>query len=101
MRANGHPNGGQNRQIECKVCHKFFAETMGTIFYSSRVPTETKLRAIAALAEGLDIRAVGRVFEVEADTVWSWLVQAAEHAELFSNYWLYNLEIDQVQLDEL
>ncbi len=54
------------------------------------------LRAIAALAEGLGIRAVGRVFEVEADTVWKWLVEAAEHAKMFSNYLLHNLGIEQV-----
>ena len=101
MRANGHPNGGQTRQLQCKACQSYFAETMGTIFYGSRVPAETKLRAIAALAEGLGIGAVGRVFEVEADTVWNWLVEAAEHVEAFSNYLLHDLKIEQVQLDEL
>ncbi len=79
MTANGHPNGGRVRQLQCKVCKNYFAETTGTIFYRSRVTAETKLRAIATLAEGLGIRAVGRVFEVEADTVWTWLVEAAEH----------------------
>ena len=76
-------------------------ETVGTILYGSRVPAKTKLRAIGALAEGLGIRAVGRVFEVEADTVWKWLVEGAEHMAVFSNYLLHNLEIEQVQLDEL
>ncbi len=99
--ANGHPNGGQTRQLHCNVCQRYFAETIGTIFYGSRVPAKTKLRAIAALAEGLGIRAVGRVFEVEADTVWKWLVEAAEHVAVFSTYLLHNLEVEQVQLDEL
>ena len=99
--ANGHPNGGQTRQLHCKACDKYFAETIGTIFYGTRVSAKTKLRAIAALAEGLGIRAVGRVFEVEADTVWKWLVEAAKHLEVFSNYLLRDLELEQVQLDEL
>jgi len=89
------------RQLYCKVCESYFVETTGTIFYGSRVLAETKLRAIAALSEGLDIRAVSRVFEVEADTVWNWLVEAAEHVEVFSNYLLHNLEIEQLQLDKL
>ena len=101
MRANGHPNGGRTRQLHCKVCKNYFVETSGTIFYGSRVPAEIKLRAIAALAEGLGIRAVGRVFEVEADTVWSWLVEAAEHLAAFSNYMLHDLKFEQLQLDEL
>ena len=87
--------------MHCKVCKNYFAETSGTMFYGSRVPAEIKLRAIAALAEGLGIRAVGRVFEVEADTVWSWLVEAAEHLAAFSNYMLHDLKFEQLQLDEL
>ena len=101
MTANGHPNGGRVRQLHCKVCKNYFAETTGTMFYRSRVSAETKLRAIASLAEGLGLRAVGRVFEVEADTVWIWLVETAEHLEVFSNYMLHDLTLEQVQLDEL
>lgn len=30
--ANGHPNGGQWRQLQCVACHKYFMETVNTIF---------------------------------------------------------------------
>lgn len=42
--------------------------------------------AYHARAEGLGIRAVGRVFDVEANTVLSWLIEAANHAEAVSAY---------------
>jgi hypothetical protein len=53
------------------------------------------------LAEGLGIRAVARVFEVDPNTVLVWLVEAADHLEAFSRHFLYDVHVDQIQLDEL
>ena len=53
------------------------------------------------LAEGLGIRAVARVFEVDPNTVLAWLVEVAEHAAAFSQYVLHDVRATQVQLDEL
>ena len=74
IRANGHPNGRRWRQL---------------------------VWAIAALAEGLGIRAVARVFETDPNTVLTWLVEAAKHLEAFSRYHLRDLDVEQVQMDEL
>ena len=57
--------------------------------------------AIAALAEGLGIRAVARVFEADPNTVLGWLVEAAEHLEAFCRYFLCDVHVEQVQMDEL
>jgi IS1 family transposase len=56
---------------------------------------------VACLAEGLGIRATARVFEVDANTVLQWLVEAAEHLRAFSTYFLCNIHLEQLQLDEL
>jgi IS1 family transposase len=53
------------------------------------------------LAEGLGIRATARVFEVDANTVLHWLIEAAEHLRAFSAYFLCDLHVKQLQLDEL
>jgi IS1 family transposase len=53
------------------------------------------------LAEGLGIRAVARVFEVDPNTVLQWLVEAADHLTAFSQYFLHDVRVTQVQLDEL
>jgi hypothetical protein len=58
-------------------------------------------RAIGALAEGLGSRAVARVFEVDPNTVLTWLVDVADHAVAFSQYFLHDVRVTQVQLDEL
>src|SRR5207249_3754546 len=54
-----------------------------------------------ALAEGLGIRAVARVFEVDPNTVLQWLVEVADHAAAFTQYFLHDVRVTQVQLDEL
>jgi len=62
---------------------------------------ELIVHVLACLAEGLGIRATARVFEVDPNTVLHWLVEAAEQLRAFSAYFLHELEITQVQLDEL
>jgi IS1 family transposase len=56
---------------------------------------------LACLAEGLGIRATARSFEVDANTVLQWLVEAAEHLRAFSRYFLCEVHVNQLQLDEL
>jgi hypothetical protein len=56
---------------------------------------------IAPLAEGLGIRAVARVFEVDPNTVLAWLVEAAAHLQAFSRHFLHDVQVTQVQLNEL
>jgi len=99
--SNGHPNGGNWRQLQCVVCEKYFMETTGTIFYGSRTSPETIWMALSAMAEGLSIRSTARVFGVDKDTVQHWLNQASEHMETVSRYVFHNLHLTQVQVDEL
>jgi IS1 family transposase len=101
IHANGHPNGRRWRQLVCLNCNGYFLETLGTAFHGKRVDPDKLVWAITALAEGLGIRAVARVFETDPNTVLSWLVEAAEHLEAFCRYHLHDLEVEQVQMDEL
>jgi IS1 family transposase len=101
LRANGHPNGGPWRQLYCTRCEGYFQETQGTPLHGTRVAPDLLVWAVGALAEGLGIRAVARVFEVDPNTVLQWLVAVAEHAAAFSRYFLHDVRVTQVQLDEL
>ena len=101
LRANGHPNGGPWRQCHCTVCDGSFLETHGTIFHGKQAAVELIVRVLACLAEGLGIRATARGFEVAPTTVLQWLVEAAEQLRAFSAYFLCNLHLEQLQLDEL
>lgn len=101
LSSNGHPNGGPWRQLYCSQGEGYFLETVGTPLYGKRVSAELLGWAVGALAEGLGIRAVARVFEVDANTVLAWLVEAAEHLQAFSQYFLHDVRVTQLQLDEL
>src|SRR5215831_20967118 len=100
-RATGHPNGGSWRQLQCTACDGYFPEPHGTILHGKQAAVELIVRGLACLAEGLGIRATARVFEVDANTVLHWLVEAAEPLTAFSAYCLCDVHLEQLQLDEL
>src|SRR5215471_7402967 len=99
--ANGHPSGGVWRQLYCCGCQSYFLETHGTIFHGKRVAVDLIVHVIGCLAEGLGIRGTARVFEIDPNTVLGWLVEAADQLRAFSHYFLHDLHLRQVQLDEL
>src|SRR5499426_3113069 len=101
LRANGHPSGGPWRQLHCTGCDGYFLETQGTLFHGKRVSVDLIVHVIGCLAEGLGIRGTARVFEVDPNTVLQWLVEATDQLRAFSRYFLHDLHVRQVQLDEL
>jgi IS1 family transposase len=101
LRANGHPSGGPWRQFHCLGCNGYFPEHHGTIFHGKQAAGELIVHVLACLAEGLGIRATARVFEVAPNTVLDWLVEAAEQLRAFSAYFLCDVHVEQLQLDEL
>jgi IS1 family transposase len=82
-------------------CQGYFYETQGTIFHGKRSSPDLIVHVIACLAEGLGIRGTARVFEIDPNTVLHWLTEAAEQLRAFSAYFLHDLHLHQVQLDEL
>jgi hypothetical protein len=101
IRANGHPSGGPWRQLHCTGCDGYFLETHGTLFHGKRVSVDLIVHVIGCLAEGLGIRGTARVFEVDPNTVLHWLMEATEQLRAFAQYFLHDLHLTQVQLDEL
>ena len=88
IRSNGHPGGQPWRQFQCVSCRGFFYETHGTIFRGKRSSPDLIVHVIGCLAEGLGIRGAARVFEIDANTVLRWLMEAAEQLQAFSALYL-------------
>jgi transposase-like protein len=101
IRANGHPSGGRWRQFQCLSCQQYFLETHGTPLHGKQVPPEVLVWVVGALAEGLGIRAVARVFAVDPNTVLQWVTEVGDQAAAFAQYFLRDVQSTQVQLDEL
>ena len=93
--------GGRWRQFQCTSCEGYFLETHGTpLSWQAGGGRADRPRA-GLPGGGLGIRATARVFEVEANTVLNWLVEAAEQLRAFSAHFLCDLHVEQLQLDEL
>jgi hypothetical protein len=93
LRSNGHPGGNPWRQLQCVACRGYFPETQGTPLQGKQVSAERLVWAVGAVAEGLGIRAVARVFAVDPNTVLQWLGEVAEHATTFSRYFLHDVRV--------
>ena len=100
IRANGPPGGQPWRQLQCVSCQGYFAATHDRLFHGKCASVELIVRVIACLAEGLGIRGTARGFEIDPNTVLGWLGEAAEQLHAFSAYFLPELRLNQVQLDE-
>ena len=66
-----------------------------------RTDLSTYLRGAVALAEGVSIRATGRLLGVDKDTVNHWLPILGRHCQGVMNYFFRNLHLSECQLDEL
>ncbi len=101
LQANGHPNNGRWRQFHCVWCHKYFSESLDTIFYRRQLPVTTICQVVASLAEGQASQQVARVFTIDPNTVLACLKQAAGHSEAVCQFLFHQLQLSQVQMDEL
>jgi IS1 family transposase len=83
------------------VCDAVVSATTGTAYAGVRTEASTYLRGATALAEGLSIRATGRLLSVDKDTVNHWLPVLSRHCQGVMNYFFRNLHLRECQLDEL
>jgi len=94
---------GKNNHLllKCKTCKKCFSETRGTIFFELNTSDEEVLRTIAMIPEKGSIRGVARATGHSKDTICRWLEIAGRHAEEVTTYFLKNLNLTRVEVDEI
>jgi len=71
------------------------------MLHGKRWSVELIGRGRACLADGRGIRATARVCEGDANTVWQWLVEAAEPLQAFTSSCRWDVQVHQRPLDEL
>lgn len=89
------------QRYRCKSCLATFAATRGTLFYRRRTPAKDILETLALLAEGVRISSLARAKGFKADTILSWLREAARHAEAVEGVLLADYEVGKAQIDGL
>lgn len=91
----------QGPRLRCERCRGVVSATTGTAYVGIRTDLHTYLSGATALAEGLSIRATGRLVSVDKDTVNHWLPVLGQHCQGVMNYFFRNLHLHECQLDEL
>ncbi len=91
----------QGPRFRCERCGVVVSATTGTAYVGIRTDLHTYLSGATALAEGLSIRATGRLVRVDKDTVNHWLPVLGQHCQGVMNYFFRNLHLHECQLDEL
>ena len=85
----------------CRACRALVSARTGTAYAGIRTESTTYLRGAVALAEGISIRATGRLLSVDKDTVNHWLPVLGRHCQGVMNYFFRHLHLRECQLDEL
>jgi IS1 family transposase len=83
------------------VCQAVVSASTGTAYAGIRTDWGIYRHGAKALAEGLSIRATGRLVEVDKDTVNHWLPVLGGHCQGVMNYFFRDLHLAECQLDEL
>ena len=89
------------QRYQCRICHRTFVETIGTVFYGRRRSQETIIECLALLAERNSLAAIHRVKGVKEETVMAWLRTAAAHVERIEALLLANYKLTRAQLDAM
>ncbi|WP_420825681.1 hypothetical protein [Thiocystis minor] len=95
---NGSSHG--QPQALCKSCGGSVALSDATAYYGLESEPAIFEAAVRALAEGNSIRATGRIFQVDKDTVCDWLTRAALHCRSVVLHLWKGLHVAECQLDE-
>jgi transposase-like protein len=85
----------------CRAGRALVSARTGTAYTGIRTESTVYRRGAVALAEGMGIRATGRLLDVDKDTVNHWLPVLGRHCQGVMNYFFRHLHLRECQLDEL
>ena len=67
--------------LQCSICKKKFSENKGTMFFRKKTKKDTIVKALKSTSEGTGIRATGRIFDINKNTILSWVNEGGKHSE--------------------
>ena len=94
--------GNDNRALlKCKTCGHCFSETHGTPFFGLHTPIDEVCRTLAQIPEKGSIRGAARSSGHDKSTICRWIDLAGKHCNEVTDYFLKELSLDRVQVDEI
>ena len=88
-------------RFQCRLCQALVSARAGTAYAGIRTDEITYRFGATALAEGLALRAAGRLLTLDKDTLCGWLPALSQHCNGVMSYFFRDLQLNECQLDEL
>lgn len=88
-------------RFRCISCGNLVGARLGTAYAGIRSNEHIYQSGARHLAEGVSIRATGRLLNVDKDTVCHWLPRLGHHCNHVMSFFFRNLHLSECQLDEL
>ena len=99
IRKGQQRNGTQRYQ--CTDCKKTFARTINTPFFHRHLSKKEIIRICKMLTEKTSFRAIARITNHHLDTIRSIASAIAEHCKKFNEYFVTELNLTPIEVDEM
>ena len=96
----GEQRNGTKR-YQCTTCKRTFARTINTPFFHKHLKKKEIIDICKLLAEKNGYRSISRVTEHHLDTVRSIASAIAEHCKKFNEYFIKELKLTPIEVDEM
>src|SRR5512136_3020177 len=87
---------GRIRKYVCTECRSVFCERTNTVFYDLRTEKKTVLLALGMLLNGMSLRTIAKILEINLDTMIRWLSRAADQSEDTNKILMKDLALSKV-----
>jgi len=88
-------------RYQCTECKRTFARTTNTPFFHKHLKKEEIIRICKLLAEKMSFRAIARATDHHRDTICSIADVVAKHCKKFNEYFIKELKLTPVEVDEM
>ena len=88
-------------RFRCMQCRRVFAASTGPADAGVRSDLSTERRGAQTLADGVSLRATGRLIETDTDPVQPWRPILRQHCGNLMNYFFRHVHLSACQWDEL
>ena len=99
IRFGTQANGTQ--RYRCTDCKRTFARTINTPFFHKHLPKDEIIRICKMLSEKTGFRAIARMTKHHKDTICSIADDIAQHCKKFNDYFITELKLTPIEVDEM
>jgi len=89
------------RRYQCTECKRTFARTINTPFFHKHLKKKEIIRICRLLAEKISFRGIARATGHHLDTIRAIADAIAKHCKKFNDYFIKELNLTPVEVDEM